>query len=99
MEKQEVYKKAVSRLSSLKANLDNAMIHEKFVREYHLILDSLTTSGVSIEEFKIPESELKQGWISSNYMTGEVQYADYKEVEKEYFLYKLDSIINYLKME
>ena len=96
MENQEKYKRAHAMLSSLKTNLDDAMIHEKYVSEYHQILVSLTETGVETNEFKIPDSELKQSWASSNYETGEVEYNDYKEVEKTYFLYKLDSVLNYL---
>lgn len=96
MENQEKYKRAYARLSSLKTNLDDPMIHEKYVSEYHQILVSLAETGIETDEFEIPDSELKQSWASSNYLTGEVEYNDYKEVEKVYFLYKLDSILNYL---
>ena len=84
MENQEKYKRAFARLTSLKENLDNAMIHEKYVNEYHQILNSLADTGVEIDEFKISDSELKQSWASSNYMTGEVEYNDYKEIEKTF---------------
>ncbi|MEX0931220.1 MAG: hypothetical protein WDZ88_00555 [Candidatus Paceibacterota bacterium] len=96
MENQEKYKRAHARLTSLKENLDYPMIHEKYVSEYHQILNSLADTGIEIDEFKIPDSELKQSWASSNYMTGEVEYNDYKEIEKTFFLYKLDSLLNYL---
>lgn len=96
MADQEKYKRAHARLTSLKNNLSDAMIHEKYVSEYHQILDSLAETGIEIQEFKIPVSELKQSWASSNYMTGEVEYNDYKEVERTFFLYKLDSILSYL---
>lgn len=96
MENQEKYKRAHSRLISLKENLEYPMINEKYVTEYHQILNSLAETGIEIEEFKIPDSELKQSWASSNFETGEIEYNNYKEVEKTYFLYKLDSVLNYL---
>ncbi len=96
MENQEKYKRAHARLLSLKANLDDPLIHEKYVSEYHQILASLAETGIETDEFKIPDSELKQSWSSGNYITGEVNYNDYREVEKTYFLYKLDSVLSYL---
>lgn len=96
MENQEKYKRAHARLTSLKGNLDDPMIHEKYVSEYHQILSSLAETGIEVDEFKIPDSELKQSWASSNYITDEVEYNDYKEVEKTYFRYKLDAVLSYL---
>ena len=93
MEKQETYKRAYARLTSLKGNLKDPMVHEKYVKEYHQILTSLGETGMEITEFKIPDSELKQSWSSMDYISGEVEYNDYKEVEQTYFLYKLDSIL------
>lgn len=99
MDKREIYKRAIARLTSLRKNLDMSMIHEKYVYEYHKIIETLTESGINIDEFTIPDAELKQAWASSSYETGEVEYEDYKEIENAYFLYKLDAIINYLKIE
>jgi hypothetical protein len=96
MENQEKYKRAHARLTSLKNNLKDAMIHEKYVNEYHQILASLADAGIEVDEFKIPASELKRSWASSNYITGEVDYNDYNEIENTYFHYKLDSILSYL---
>ena len=99
MEKQETYKRAYAHLTSLKRNLKDPMVHEKYVQEYHKILASLGEAGMEIMEFKIPDSELKQSWSSTNFISGEVEYNDYKEVEQTYFLYKLDSIIAYLNID
>jgi len=99
MEKQETYKRAYVRLNSLKGNLKDPMVHEKYVQEYHQILASLEAAGMEIAEFKIPDSELKQSWSSMNYISGEVEYNDYKEVEQTFFLYKLDSILAYLSTD
>lgn len=75
------------------------MVHEKYVQEYHQILSSLEEAGMETAEFKIPDAELKQSWSSMNYLSGEVEYNDYKEVEQTYFLYKLDSILAYLSTD
>lgn len=96
MDKQDTYKRAHARLTSLKGNLKDPMIHEKYVHEYHEILATLSEAGIEINEFKIPDSELKQSWSSMNYVSGETEYNDYKEIEQTYFLYKLDSVLTYL---
>jgi hypothetical protein len=96
MESKEKFARAYSKFNSLKSNVTDFFVHEKFVHEFHGILDSLTDAGIEMDEFKISDSELKRVIHSSNYETGEVNYGDYREIDKSFFMYKLDSVINFL---
>jgi len=100
MDKKEIFKRAISRLNSLSQNTkENGLVHEKYVTEYHLIIKTLEESDINLEEFKIPESELTQTIVGSNYVTGEIDYGDYRDVDGTYFTYKLESLLNYLKFD
>jgi len=99
MDQQDVLKRSYSTLTALKEHLSSSgPVHEKYVNEYHRSLDNLTSIGLDVSEFRIPENELRFAWASSNYITGETEYHNYKEMEKSYFLLKLDSLLNYFSL-
>lgn len=87
-------------LSSLKNNINKShhYTHEKYVEEYHQILDGMEKSGINLEKFKIPEKELKNMMSSFNYITGQKTYRNYKEIETSFFLTKLEALLNYFSL-
>jgi hypothetical protein len=99
MDTQEVFKRAYSTLLSLKTNLPTAYhSHEKYVSQYHEIIEKLSALGFDLTEFRIPEEQMERAVTGSNYVTGEVDYADYREVERTFFLLKLDALLNYFSL-
>lgn len=91
---------AFVRLESLKANLPNYYyVHEKYVHEYHDVLNDLSAlSGSDFTKFLVPESELTNQIASINSRTGEKKYRDYKVCERSFLMMKIEGVINFFKL-
>lgn len=91
-----------TRLNSLKENLPvkTTIISEKYVREYHSIVDDLEKiTNSDLIEFKISEAEIKP-WLSSyNYITGEKNYTSEKFCDRSFLLVKLDALLGYFQIK
>jgi hypothetical protein len=87
---------AYARLNSLKSNLPNThTVHEKYVREFGDICSLLQQlSGVDLNSFKIPSSELQRRLTSSNYRTGKSTYTDDLYCDRAFLMMKTDGVIN-----
>ncbi len=91
--------RAYATLSSLRKNTDQ--IHDItpiYVNEFHSVLAKLEGIGITVSEFRIPDSEIKPRPSSINSLTGEVSYTQERYVAKAYFLTKLDAILGYFEI-
>jgi len=88
-----------SRLSALKQNLpQNFHIHEKYIKEYHLIVDELSAvSNLNLDEFKIPTSEVKP-YVAGYSPSRGTMYSKENHCEKTYVLSKVDALLMYFQM-
>ena len=92
-------RRAFATLSSLRQNLpENYRLHEKYIIEYHKIIDDLRDQKIDLDEFRIPEREVKPILVQSNYLTEESEYSRERYVEKAYFLMKLDALLGYFTL-
>ena len=93
-------RRAYAFLSSLKQNLPQTIhpVHERYVREYHTIIDDLKQLGFDLEQFRIPEPELKHKAVSIDMMTGRDEYSKDRYVEKAFLLVKLDALLGYFTL-
>ena len=97
--------RAYSRLIALKQNLPSSYdIHEKYVRDYHEIIDILSEElDISLDEYKIPNNEIKPHktlWPDIPYVQkGGVAYSSDEYCERALLLTKLDALLSYLQME
>lgn len=83
-------------LSALKANLPkHSHIHQKYVTEYHNVIDRLEAGGLDLSEFRIPAEQIKRILTSMNYLSGEKRYSDDLFVEESFFMTKLDALLGY----
>ncbi len=100
MEQQEILKRAYTSISSLKEHLpDYHTVQDKYVNQYHAALDKLASLGIDVEEFRIPPSELKPQITSFNYLQpGQETYSEHPEVERSFFMYKIDSLLGYFSL-
>jgi hypothetical protein len=95
----DILRRAYSRLLALKQNLPkSSSVEEKYVREYHAIIDSLEKEGFELTEFKISVSEVRNRVTSYNYLSGEKMYSDKRYVEKSFFASKLDALLGYFTL-
>ena len=92
--------RAYARLNSLKNNLpDRRTVHEKYVAEYHAILDAIEKEvSTDLAEFRIPEAELQLIPVSGSYVTGRVDYSESHYCERTFMLSKLEAILAYFTM-
>ena len=106
-DKRDILIRAYSRLTALKSNLpkNGWGIDEKFIREYHAVLDKLEeATGLRLEEFRIPDSELQRAVASyapaDPYSGGEEEttYTDERYCSRDYTLSKLDAILMYFRL-
>ena len=56
---QDEIARAYATLLSLRKNIEKILVSEKYVREYHAVLDKLEGVGIDISEFRIPYSEIE----------------------------------------
>lgn len=96
---QSELKKAYVTLMALKKNLpDNRDLEEKYANMFNSEVDRLIGLGFEVEDFKVPEQEIKPIFTHGNYMTGEKHYSSGKYVEKQILLVKLDAILVYFSI-
>lgn len=99
--------RAYTRLVALKQNLSSAYdIKEKYVKEYHEIIDMLSKeTNALFEEFRIPTQEIKYQmtscWPADPYSGQEAgqTYSEDRYCEKELFLSKLDALLSYFQIK
>jgi len=95
--------RALSLLNALHQNSSGNSIEEynslttSHVNQLHAILSSISSVGIDVTEFFIPEEEIKPRVTSiSTLGGGGTTYSEEKYIRKSLFLTKLDGIINYL---
>jgi len=95
---QNEIKKTYAFLISLKKNLPNGkQIKEKYAEIFNNEISRLINLGFTdMEEFKVPNSEIKNRVISYNYITGgDKTYSKDKYVDREILLFKLDAVLTF----
>ena len=99
-ESQDELLRVYATLLSLRKNIEqmDLDIHEKYVKEYHDLLNRLDSIGEDISEFRIPDIELWEREGLSNYKTGGITLYKSKGVDKPYLMTKLDAILNYFEI-
>jgi hypothetical protein len=88
-----------SRLVAIRRNLPLGEVDDKYVEEYHNLLQQLEPD-LDVEEFKIPVD-----WVAStlsvieiNYLTGKSKYGKTKFVPRHLFLTKVDGLLQYFEL-
>lgn len=97
--------RALSLLKALRQNTSEDSITEynslttSHVHQFHTILETISSIGIDVSEFFIPDHEVKPGDSSSSWGPGghADSFSSEKYVRKSIFLTKVDGIINYLK--
>ena len=97
MDINELYK-SLAILTALKNNvaLITGWVDEKYVKEFRNVLGKLTSIGLQVDEFDVPNTEVKprQTSISRSGST----YSHEKYIDKYFLLTKIDSVLNYLNL-
>jgi len=99
--KQDALVRAYTMLSSLRKNIAQiGAVLEKYVREFHTVLDRLEGIGIDVSEFRIPDSEVQPRVTMTTYGGGgaEHSYSKEKYVDKSFILVKLDAILGYFEI-
>ena len=99
--KQDVLTRAYAMLSSLRKNIAQLSgVEEKYVNEFHIVLDKLEKIDISVSEFRIPDSMVKPKVTMSHITRGGAEhiYSDEKYVDKALILVKLDAILGYFEI-
>lgn len=99
-------KKAFANLHALKSNLPSSTdIKEKYVHIFHNEIDRLSSSGFTgLNDFKIPESELKRqltSWAPAIPELGQEKTENYSEdryVERGILLQKIDALLTFFQV-
>src|ERR1039458_5220132 len=101
-DQQDVMKRAYANLLSLKKNLPdehpNNTVNMDTVDVYIKQLDSLSSIGLDVEEFRIPQSMLGAEMTSINYMTDEQAATGNINLKLGYLKTKLDGLLTYFDL-
>jgi len=91
---------AYARLKALKANLPGQyQVHEKYVQEFHSILDRLAEiSGFNLNNFRVASSEVGPVETGGNSMTGEVYYSEDNRCERSVLMMKIDGVLTFFEI-
>lgn len=102
--KGDAFARAYVTLQSLRKNIEHiGGVEEKYVREFHAVLDRLEGIGIDVSEFRIPDSELKHRDTAASMYVGGERISPYKPSEEKYvtrqfILTKLDAILGYFEI-
>ncbi len=105
--KQDVLARAYAMLSSLQkyiGDMTSNSVSEKYVREFHTVLDKVESIGIDTSEFRIPDSEVKPKVTDVSPVSylggggGHVSYSKEKYVDKSFILTKLGGILGYFEI-
>jgi len=99
--------RAYTRLKSLKDNLPQGYdIHEKYVQEYHEIVNLLSEeTATPLEEFKVSDGELERkvtsAWRSIPYLKQKAgrTYSEERRCEKNVLVAKMDALLSYFEFK
>ena len=96
---QDAIARVYAMLSSLRKNIDQiGAVPEKYVREFHTMLDRLEGIGIDVSEFRIPDSEVQPQVTIIRFERGEKSYSKEKYVDRSFILTKLDAILGYFEI-
>ncbi len=103
---QDVFARAYATLSSLRKNIDQmtdyrGQVTEKYVHEFHAVLDRLESIGIDVSDFRIPDNVVKPIIVASfSSWDGEASntYSDESYVDKSFILTKIDAILGYFEI-
>lgn len=85
---------AYSRLKALRQNVADQPVAGQVVVEFHQILDLLeAASQVSLQGFRIPESELRPIESGGSYLSGQVDYSRESYCDRAFFLMKIEGVL------
>jgi len=95
--------RALALLTALRQNTSSESITEynslstSHVTQFHEILNSISSIGIDVKEFFIPDQEVKPKLLSISSVSGP-RYSEERYIRKSLFLTKVDGIMNYLEM-
>jgi hypothetical protein len=96
---QDELARAYAILNSLRDNISQITeyrVEEKYVNEFHTVLDKLESVGIETTEFRVPDSLVKPRLRVSS-RSGDV-YSKEKYVERSFILIKIDAVLGYFKI-
>ena len=98
---QDQLAQAYARLKSLKDNLPKTFeVDQKYVAEYHQILDTLqAVSGSDLKSFRVSPNEIHPETSGGNYITGEVHYSGRQVCERNYLAMKVDGVLGFFEIK
>lgn len=65
--------------------------------DFHFALQKIEkATGADLQEFRIPQEDLRRGITGGNYLTGEVDYSGRMVVERTRLLLKVDAVLSLL---
>ena len=104
---QDTILRIYTRLTALKNNLPNTSdVNEKYIKDYHELIDLLRDeTGISLNEFKVPENEIEHSitsvWPALPEFGQEAgqTYSDDRYCERPLFLSKIDALLVYFQVK
>jgi hypothetical protein len=95
--------RSYARLTALRPQIaqesrNSYYVDERLIQEYHAALQPLREIGFDIDEFLVPESDIRHQVSSSNYLTNEKHYTQGRSTVGTLVTAKIDAAITYFEM-
>ena len=89
-----------TRLKALRDNLpDSFQVNEKYVSEYHSLVNELSTiTGSALDEFNVSSQEIKPKLVAVALGGGGRQYSNDCYCERPLLLAKIDALLSYFQI-
>ena len=99
---QDIWKRAYASLHALKSNLPteypNSAVDRDTADLYSKQLDALASTGINIDEFRIPSSMLGAEIVLANSLTNEMVATGNTTLKLGYLKTKIDSLLTYFDL-
>jgi hypothetical protein len=86
-------RRAFERISSIRQNIPEDHVDERFVQEYSDALHHLHDAGYNVKEFEIPQQWLELRVVRKSDIG--IAHAKYRSVDRALFLTKVDAVLGY----
>jgi hypothetical protein len=96
----DLLRRVLAQIRNQRKNLNLGYTDEDDAARFHEQLDRLQQAGHDVEEFRLdPERDMFFRLWSSNYLTGEEQYADKRSITLGVLEAKMDALLDYFELD
>lgn len=97
----DALRRAYVRVAALRTALtsESGLVDQRFAEEFHAALDQVESTGIKLQEFRLPEGSVARRVYSTSYMrNAQPQYSERASVDRAFLLMKVDAVLGYFTL-